>query len=90
MDTNAFTNLDILIDVSRCLHQAMLDEGPTTPDAVAAILDREAPSFTTDERRAVMRLAAATAGYVACSLVDAMLTAMESARWTHVGRIRLA
>ena len=83
MDTNAFLNLDILIDVSRCLHQTMLDEGATTPDAVAAILDREAPSFTADERRAVMRLAASTARYVACALDEAMLTAMDGAQWTH-------
>lgn len=61
----------------------MLNEGATTPAAVAAILDQQTPSFSAADRSAVMRLAAATAGYVATVLDEAMLTAMDSARWTH-------
>lgn len=80
MSTPAFPKLEDLITASCHLHQAMLQEGTTTPAAVTAILDRLAPSFTADERRAVMRLAASTAGYVSDSLDDAMLTAMDSAR----------
>ena len=83
MDKNITPKLEDLIDASWRLQAAMLDEGATTPEAVAAILDREAPSFTADERRAVMRLAASTAWYVSYSLDEAMLEAIGSASWTH-------
>ena len=83
MDTNIVLKLENLIKASWSLQAAMLYEGATTPNAVAAILDRETPSFTADERRAVMRLAASTAWYVSHSLDEAMLEAMDSARWTH-------
>lgn len=75
--------LEDLIVASRNLHQAMIDEVATKPEAVAVILDQQTPSFSAADRCAVMRLAAATAGYVATVLDEAMPTAMDSARWTH-------
>ena len=83
MPLHTLYTLEYLIAASHNLHQAMLDEGATTPAAVAAILDQQTPSFSAAERYAIMRLVAATAGYVATALDEAMLTAMDSERWTH-------
>jgi hypothetical protein len=75
--------LDILLPAAIHLHEAMIEEGTTTPAAIDALLARLAPDLEADARPFVLRLAAWVATYTQHVIDEAMLSAVDGTLWTH-------
>lgn len=72
-----------LANLAMYLCHAVIEQGATTPDTITIQLDRLALELCSEERQAVLRLAASFAAVFASVMDEAMLSSVDAAQWTH-------
>ncbi|WP_132249175.1 hypothetical protein [Methylobacterium segetis] len=71
--------LDVLLPAAIHLHEAMVEEGATTPAAIEALLARLAPDLDADASRFVLRLATWVAFYTQHVIDEALSNIIHAA-----------
>ncbi|MDR7037811.1 hypothetical protein J2X36_002562 [Methylobacterium sp. BE186] len=72
-----------LASLAMSLCHTIIAQGATTPDTITIQLDQLAPELCSEERQAVLRLAASFAAVFASVMDEAMLSSVDAAQWTH-------